>query len=360
MRILQIMSSLNQSSGILQVVLNWHRNIDKNKIQFDYLYFKGTAVTCEKEIELLGGKCYKLPYPSLLRPWIFIKAVKLFFKSHKYNTIHSHVIHLSFFFYPIAKFYGVKNIIHHSHTTKWSDKFLSGLRNRILFFFARSFITKKLSCSDLAGNFLFKKNYTVINNGINTKNFKFNQEIRNQNRKELNIENKFVVSNIGRFVIQKNYPFLINIFNEIYKIDKDSILLLAGDGPLRKQIEKQVQNLNLTKSVKFLGIRRDIINIYQIIDVLVMPSLYEGLPVVGVEAQSVGVPCFFADTISKDVLICNSTQLSLKLSAKQWAYEILKYRYFVKKDETEVLKQKGFDIKENVKQLESIYLNLKD
>ncbi len=359
-RILQIVSSLNQSSGILQVVLNWHKNIDRTKIQFDYLYFKTTSVTCEKEIENLGGKCYKLPYPSFLKPWIFIKAVKEFFKNHKYNTIHSHVIHLSFFFYPIAKFYGVKNIIHHSHTTKWSDKFLNGLRNRILFFFVRPFITKQLACSDLAGKFLFTKGYTVINNGIDTDKFKFNQEGRNRIRKDLNIENKFVVSNIGRFAIQKNYTFLIEIFNEVYEQDKNSVLLLVGDGLLKQQIEKQVQDLNLTNNVKFLGVRNDIVNIYQAIDILVMPSFYEGLPVVGVEAQAAGLPCLFADTISKDILICNSKQLSLKLSVKQWADEILKYKNFIRKAESETLKNKGFDIKEATRRIENLYFQLED
>lgn len=357
-RILQIIPSLNQGSGVLQVILNWHKNIDRTKIQFDYLYFIEMPVNCKKEIENLGGKCYKLPYPSFLRPWIFIKAVKDFFKTHKYSTIHSHVIHLSFFFYPIAKLYGVKNIIHHSHATKWSDKLLNGLRNRILFFFARPFISKKIACSDLAGKFLFKKNYTVINNGIDTEKFKFNQEIRDKIRKELKIENKFVVTNIGRFELQKNYPFLIKIFNEIYKQDKNSNLLLVGDGSLKLDIEKQVQDLNLTNCVRFLGVRSNIENIYQAIDIFVMPSFYEGLPVVGVEAQAAGLPCLFADTISKDVLICNSKQLSLKLSAKQWANEILKYKSFIRKDESKSIKEKEFDIKETTKKIQNIYLQL--
>lgn len=357
-RILQIVSSLNQGSGILQVVLNWHRNIDRTQIQFDYLYFTEMPINCKKEIESLGGKCYKLPYPSFLKPWIFISAVKQFFKTHKYNNIHSHVIHLSFFFYPIAKFYGVKNIIHHSHTTKWSDKFLNGLRNRILFFFASSFITKKLACSDLAGKFLFKKDYVVINNGVDVEKFKFNQEIRNKVRKELDVENKFVISNIGRFEIQKNYPFLIEIFSELCKQYKDAVLLLVGDGSLRKQIEKQVQDFCLANSVKFLGVRSDITNIYQAIDILVMPSFYEGLPVVGVEAQASGLPCLFSNTISKDVLICNSKQLSLKLSSKQWAKEILKYKNFIRKNESKVIKEKCFDIKGTTRKIQDIYLQL--
>ncbi len=357
-RILQIVSSLNQSSGVLQVVLNWHRNMDKTKIQFDYLYFTEMPINCKTEIENLGGKYYKIPYPSFIKPLIFIKAVRQFFKTHKYTTIHSHVIHLSFFFYPIAKFYGIKNIFHHSHTTKWSDKFLNGLRNRFLFFWVRSFITKKLACSDFAGKFLFKKNYTVINNGIDAEKFQFNQEVRNKFRKELNIENKFVIGHVGRFSHEKNHSFIVDIFNEIYKQNKNSVLLLVGDGPLKEEITQKVNKLNLSNNVIFTGTKNNVNDYYQAMDVFILPSFQEAFPVVGVESQASGLPCLFADTISKDVLICNSKQLGLNLSAEQWADEILKYKNFIRKNESEILKQKGFDIKETSKKIKNIYLAL--
>lgn len=358
-RILHILDCLNINSGIANVILNWHRNIDKTKIQFDYLYFNDAQPDFEKEIEILGGKCYKLPYPSFIKPWIFIDAVKDFFKTHKYNIIHSHVIHLSFFFYPIAKFYGVKNILHHSHAIKWSDKFLNGLRNRFLFFWVRPFITKKLACSDLAGKFLFKKNYIIINNGINTEKFKFNQEVRDKVRKELNIEDKFVIGHVGRFSHEKNHEFIIDVFNEIYEQDKDTILLLIGDGKLRNKIEKKVNNLNLTKNIIFTGTKNNVSDYYQTMDVFVLPSYQEAYPVVGVEAQTSGLPCLFSNKMTRDVLLLNSKQLNLKLSAKQWADEVLKYKNFIRKDESANIKNKGFDIKETTKQVEELYLKLK-
>ena len=357
-RILQIVPSLNIGSGITKVILNWHRNIDKKQIQFDYLYFIKTPINCKKEIEILGGKCYKLPYPSFLKPWIFIKAVKFFFKIHKYNTIHSHVIHLNFFYYPIAKFYGIKNIIQHSHATKWSDKFFNGLRNRFLFLFARPFISKKLACSDLAGKFLFKKNYIVINNGIDTEKFKFNQEIRDKIRKELNIENKFVIGHVGRFSHEKNHDFIIDVFNEIYNQDKNSILLLIGDGPLKKGIEQEVKELDLNNNVIFTGIKSNVNDYYQVMDVFVLPSLQEAFPVVAIEAQASGLPCLFSNCMTDKVAICNSKQLSLNLSAKQWADEILKYRGFMRKNENKIMKEKGFDIKECAKQIQSFYFEI--
>lgn len=359
-RILQIVPSLNIGSGITNVILNWHKNIDRTKVQFDYLYFKEVIPNFEKEIEILGGKCYKLPYPSFVKPWIFINAVKNFFKTHKYNTIHSHVIHLSFFFYPIAKFYGVKNIIHHSHNIKWSDKFLNGLRNRILFFFARPFITKKIACSDLAGKFLFKKNYIVVNNGIDIEKFKFNQKVRDKLRKELNIEKKFVIGHIGRFSHEKNHKFIIDVFYEIYKKNKDSILLLVGDGPLKKEIEQKVNKLNLSSNVVFTGTRSNVNDYYQAMDVFVLPSFQEAFPVVAVEAQTSGLPCLFSSFMTKEIIVCNSKQLDLKLSAKQWADELLKYKNFIKKDERDIMRRKKLDIKENIHHLWNIYFEIEN
>lgn len=354
-RILQIVPSLNIGSGITKVVLSWHKNIDRTKVQFDYLYFIETDINCKNEIDIIGGKYYKLPYPSFLRPLMFIKAVKNFFKSHKYNTIHSHVLHLSFFFYPIAKFYKVKNIIQHSHATKWSDKFLNGLRNRFLFFFARPFITKKLACSNSAGKFLFKKDYIVINNGIDTEKFKFNMEKRKEIRKELNIGSKFVIGHVGRFSHEKNHSFMIDIFNEIYKQDKSSVLLLVGDGLLKKEIEQKVKKLNLIESVIFAGNRSNVNDYYQAMDVFVLPSFQEAFPIVAIEAQTSGLPCIFSDKMTSKVVLCNSKQLNLNLSTKQWTEEIVKYKSFVRKDNSNIVKNKGFDIKNIVKQLKQIY-----
>jgi len=358
-RILQILSSLNQGNGVLQVILNWHKNIDRTKIQFDYLYFKEAPVTCKNEIESLGGKCYKLPYPSFIKPWVFIKTIKDFFKTHEYNTIHSHITNLNFFFYPMAKLYGVKNIIQHSHNPTYSDKFLNNLINTFLFFFAKSFITKKIACSNLAGKFLFKENYTVINNGIDTEKFKFNQIVRDKKRKELNIEDKFVIGHIGRFVKQKNHKFLIEVFNEIFKRNKNSILLLIGDGPLKKEIEQKVNELNLSNNVIFAGIKNNVSDYYQVMDSFVFPSIFEGLGIVSIEAECSGLPCFISNVIPDDVIICNTTKISLSSSAKEWADIILeKTRTFERTNCSEFIKQAGYNIKETTKKIQEIYINL--
>ena len=358
-RVLQIIPSLNQGSGVLQVILNWHRSIDRAKIQFDYLYFIDMPINRKEEIESIGGKCYKLPYPSFLKPWIFIKAVRDFFKTHRYNIIHSHVTHLSFFFYPIAKFFGVKMIIQHSHAIKWSDRFLNGLRNRFLFFFVRSFITKKLACSDSAGKFLFKENYIVINNGIDIEKFKFNQEVRDKKRKELNIQNRFVIGHVGRFSHEKNHEFIVDIFNEIYKRDKNSSLLLVGDGLLKQTIEEKINKLNLSDNVIFTGTKSNVNDYYQAMDVFVLPSFQEGLGLVAIEAQCSGLPCFISDGVPEESMICNTTKIQLSNSAKEWADIILeKTKKFERADCSEFIKQTGYDIKETTKKIQEIYLSL--
>ncbi len=358
-RVLQIIPSLNQGSGVLQVILNWHRSIDRAKIQFDYLYFIDMPINCKEEIESIGGKCYKLPYPSFLKPWIFIKAVRDFFKTHRYNIIHSHVTHLSFFFYPIAKFFGTKKIIQHSHAIKWSDRFLNGLRNKFLFFWVRPFIAKQLACSDLAGKFLFKKDYIVINNGINTENFKFNKVIRAEIRKNLNIENKFVVGHVGRFSHEKNHEFLIDIFNEIYKQDKNSTLLLVGEGSLKKEIEQKVNRLNLRNNVIFIGTKSNVCDYYQAMDVFILPSFQEGLGLVAIEAQCSGLPCFISSGVPNEAMICNTTKISLRKSSKEWIDIILsKIKNFERKDESEHIREKGFDIKIIANQIQRIYFQI--
>lgn len=358
-RILQIVSSLNKGSGINNVIFNWHKNIDREKIQFDYLYFLDAPVSFEKEIKELGGQTYKLPCPSISCFYFFIKSVINFFKIHKYKTIHSHITHLNFFYFPIAKFYGVKNIIFHAHVTKYSDHFLNGIRNRLMTGLVKSFIKYKFACSDAAGKFWHKKNYTVVNNGIDVARFKYNPDMRNKKRQELNVENKFVISNIGRFEKQKNHIFLIDVFKEIYKTNKNAVLILAGNGSMLQKIKEKVQKLNLSRAVNFLGVTKDIPSILQATDVLVMPSFYEGLPVIGIEAQASGVPCVFSDAITKEVMLLpQSRMISLNDGAEKWADEILEYDQFKREDVSGIIKQAGFDMKDIMLKVQEFYLKL--
>jgi len=346
----------------MRVIFNWHKNIDTTKVQFDYLYFLDKPITFEKEIKELGGNIYKMPYPSILKPWIFIKSVITFFKNHKYTTIHSHITHLNFFYFPIAKFYGVKNIILHAHGIKYSDKLLNAIRNRLILGLVRPFITNKLACADKSGQVWFGKNsnFTIINNGIDIDNFLYSENIRKEIRQELHIENKFVIGHVGRFTGEKNHSFLIDIFAEIYRQNNNSILLLVGNGPLESNIKEKVNKLSLKDNVKFMGICSDVSKLYQAMDIFILPSFQEGFPVVAVEAQTSGLPCVFSDIITNKIVICNSIQMSLNSTQSQWANEILKYQIFNRKNEYINIKNANLDIKDVAKLMNCFYLSLQN
>lgn len=354
-RVLQIIPSAYQGSGILQVVLNWHRHIDKTKVQFDYLFSKPTKNSARDEIEKLGGRIYELPHPYE-RPVQFLCESYRFFKERQYHTVHSHMTNLNLIFYPLAKWFGAKNIIQHAHGTKWSDRKLNGWRNYLMLHAVWPLITHKLACSEKAGKAYYGKNYTVINNGIDVEKFSFNPDIRTEKRKELGIENNFVVANIGRFNLEKNHKFLIEIFTTLAKKDKTAKLVLVGSGPLEKDIKALSIAKKIQDKVIFLGNRKDVSELLQAFDVLCMPSFHEGLPVAGVEAQGTGLPCVFADTITKEVIILpNSKMLSLKDKAEKWADTLLTLKNTKRYNGKQFLKEKGFDIKDIAQKMEDFY-----
>ncbi len=357
-RILQIVTNLSAGSGVLAVVLNWHKHIDTTRVQFDYLYMLQVSTNRQQEIEQLGGYCYQMPDPRR-HPLRFLRESYRFFKMHRYQTVHSHITHLNFFFYPIAKLFGTKNRIQHAHLTTWSDKKLSGLRNYLMLHSVWPLITHKMACSQAAGTAYYGKNFTVVNNGIDVGKFDYNPAVRNAKRKELGLENNFVIGHVGRFVRQKNHTFLIDIFEQIIKQEPAAKLVLVGNGSLETHIQKIVAEKHLQNSVLFLGSRKDVAELYQVFDVFCMPSLQEGLPVVGVEAQASGLPCLFADTITPEVLLLpNSSMLSLEDSPVKWAQQILTLKGQPRTSGKEALRAKGFDIRQTAKQIQGFYEEL--
>ena len=208
---------------------------------------------------------------------------------------------------------------------------------------------------------LIKSNKIVmIPNGIETEKFKYNEEIRNKYRTDLGIENKVVIGNIGRFMEQKNHKFLLEVFKEFLNINPNSVLLLIGDGELEDKTKDYAKELEIDKNVMFLGLRKDIPNLLMCMDIFVMTSFHEGLPVVGVEAQSSGLPIIFSNNITREVEILENVKyVKLEDGAKIWADEInnLLAKENDRKQSFQKVKEKGFDIKETVKKIEQIYLN---
>lgn len=353
--------------GVEAVVMNYYRNIDKTKIQFDFICDDDSTNIPYEEIESLGGRVILIPpYQKVFK---YHKELKQVLKEGNYKIVHSHINVLSVFSLWAAKSAGVPIRIAHSHSTTNKKEKKKNLLKQILKPFSKLFPTHYMCCSELAGRWLFgDKTYDankvyLLNNAIDLDKFKYDEKVRKSKRKELNIEpTTFVVGHIGRFVEQKNHRFLIDIFNEIKKKNDDSILLLAGQGPLQEEIKEKVKELGLESSVKFLGQRKDANELYQAFDLFLLPSLYEGLPVVGVEAQASGNLSYLSDDMTKETKVLDSTVfMSLNNTAEEWADSILKDAKKYKKHNTkEEVSKYGFNIKNEASKLEQKYIAIEE
>lgn len=361
-RVLQIIGDV-VGGGVEQVILNYYRNIDRSEIQFDFVVHKGALQSYMDNIEKLGGKVYEItPYKS--------NPIKTILEMHdimknKYQIVHSNMNALSVFPLFAAYIAGVPVRILHNHSTDTKAEPLRTFIKHLLRPFARLFANQYWACSRLAGEWMYGKKavadgkVTIINNAIDLKQFAFDEAKRNKLREELGLQNSFVIGHVGRFMKQKNHDFLVDIFAEVAKRKENARLLLIGDGPLRKQIEDKVQALGLTDRVIFTGVRSDVADLYNAMDLFLLPSFYEGLPVVGVEVQANGLPFLCSSNVTKEILISDRIELlDLEIGVHAWAERILafvdKKRIMVSQD----ISQSGFDIVVEAKKLESRYKRL--
>ena len=330
-RVLHFVSILSRGSGVMSVIMNYYRHIDRDKVQFDFLCFLPSDDSYEAEIKDLGGHIHYVDKPgSSLGS---VRQLSLFFKEHarEYTWLHNHEVYLSFLLRPISKRYGIEKFIVHCHATKYSDQPLNALRNWLLCLPVRLMKVERFACSEAAGRFLYGERKMkagkvfVMNNAIDCEKFKFRPEIRERLRKEMGLEGKFVIGNVGRFERQKNHEFLIRVFAEVHKEMPESILLLVGEGALKRYIEDLVKKLELNNNVVFLGQRDDVAELYQVMDLFILPSLYEGMPVSCLEAQVCGVPSIISNTITKEVIINNTQTLPLN-DREVWINHLLYYQ----------------------------------
>ncbi|MDD3392076.1 MAG: glycosyltransferase family 1 protein [Bacilli bacterium] len=349
--------------GVEAVVMNYYRHIDTNKIQFDFICDEDSTNIPYDEIEKLGGRVIIVPpYQKLFR---YQKELYKIFKLNNYKIVHSHINTLSVFPLRIAKKAGIPVRIAHSHSTTNKKEKKKHLLKQLLKPFSKVYATHFFACSELAGRWLFgdktfdEGKVYILNNAIDVEKFAYNEKLRIKKRKELGIsDDTLVIGHVGRFVEQKNHRFLIDIFDEIHKEKKDSLLLLVGQGPLEEEIKEKVKNLSLTNSVMFLGQRGDAHELYQAMDVFLLPSLYEGLPVVGVEAQASGLLCVFSDDMTKETKVLDSTILvSLSKDTNEWNNIILKYvETFIRSKNYNEITNNNFNIKYETKNLEKKYI----
>ena len=268
--------------GVESVVMNYYRNIDRDKIQFHFLCDEDSTDIPYDEIEKLGGKVIVIPpYQKLFK---YQKKLYKIFKENNYKIVHSHINALSVFPLRVAKKAGVPIRIAHSHSTSNKKEWKKNIVKNILRPFSKVYANKFFACTKHAGEWLFgkkiieRKELNVINNAIDLKKFEFNEKMREDLRKEFGIkEDTIVIGHIGRFMKQKNHDFLIDVFNELIKKDENSILILIGQGPLLNDMKQKVRDLKIEDKVKFIGQVTDVEKYYNIMDVFLFPSIYEGL-----------------------------------------------------------------------------------
>ena len=360
-RILHIVSAMNRG-GAETFIMNVYRTIDKEKIQFDFITQTNKKSDYDDEIHSLGGKIYNLPKRNMDIIGYFNGLIKILRENPQYKVVHIHTDGATSIIDTICCIIcGIKVRIVHSHNTKTKRNKL----NKVLSPFLNLTTTNKLACSKDAGEWLFGKSniysrkIEVIANGIEVDKFLYNENTRLKKRNELNISKKFVVGHIGRFNIQKNHEFLIEVFYEIQKEKPDSVLLLIGKGELESKIKSKVEEKGITNKVKFLGMREDVSELLQAMDVFVFPSIYEGLPLTLIEAQASGIPIFKADSITDEVNITNLvSNLSLNIGAKKWAKNILNIENFSHKEMNEEFKKSEFNIENSAQKLINIYIKM--
>lgn len=359
-RVLQVASDLSKNSGVMNFLINYYRNVDKNLIQFDFLYFEDAKDTFEEEIKKLGGKCYRISRPSLRIA--FLSELNTFFKRHNdYVAVHIHEVYLTTLFSYFIKSAGIKNIITHSHATQFSDNKAKALRNRIMCLGINAISDVHCACSRAAGELLYgnKREMLVISNAVDCRKFAFDSAMRDEVRKEFSVESDFVIGHVGRFSEQKNHIFLIQIFEEILQIRTDAKLLLVGDGPLRQEIFSLVCEKKLLDHVIFVGHRKDVNRLLQAMDVFLLPSLFEGLPVIGIEAQVSGLRCVVADTITSELKVRDVEFLSLSCSPKEWAKVVVNKGSSEREVASKMMEEAGYNITKEAVKLQDLYLSLK-
>lgn len=363
-RILQIGMSDN-IGGIETFIINNYRKIDKTKFQFDFINMYDNPLCFEEEIKSLGGKIYHVKSEKK-HPFCFSRTLKKIIKDNDYKIVHIHKNSLAFISsVRIAKKCGAKVIIHSHNTKSTKPNFIINTMHNINKKRLDKIGDMFYGCSMQAANWMFNRKildsnrFILFNNSIDVNKFRFDKTIRNKKRKELCLnEKEIVIGHVGRFIEQKNHDFLIDIFNEINKKNKNTRLVLIGEGELFEKIKSKVKNLDLEKNIMFLKKRLDVNELFQAFDIFLLPSLYEGLPIVGVEAQCSGLQCFFSENVTKEILLLsNSKMLDINLGPKKWADIILNnYEQNLTRDEAYLkVSESGFDIDKEIKKLQSNY-----
>lgn len=359
LKVLVIETTVFGYDGITNVIVNYYTYQDHAKVKMDLITINPVNKKLKNELDKNGDQNYVLPYRNN-KPLKYMFELKKIIKAGKYDVVHVHGCSATMAVEMLAcKSVGVKVRIAHSHNTKCDhikvDKILRPFFNR--------WCDYGFACGQEAGEWMFSgKKFDIITNGINIEKFQYNQQVRDEYRKKYNLEDKLVIGHIGRFSEQKNHNKLIDIFESLVKTQSNAKLVLVGDGELKNKIEKRVEKCNL--DILFVGLSNEVECWLQAMDIIVFPSLFEGLPLGLVEAQAAGLPCILSDTISPTTKITDLVQfVKLDSAPTEWVdvvnnvvgkYNRAERNEYVKKQ----IRDSHFDIKVNCKELINRYKEL--
>ncbi len=364
MRVLQYIGSLEQG-GSQAMIMNLYRNIDRTKIQFDFVIHADGITPLAKEAQSLGAVIYSCPSYGLKTSKAYKRWWQTFFEEHpEYKIVHSHVRSTAALVLGIAKKNGCTTIAH-SHSISSGSGVSAMVKN--LFQYRIRFIADYfMGCSQVAGEWLFGKKvcssnrYFNLRNAIDAQIYRYDKEIAESVRKELGYsDNDFVIGHVGRFSEPKNHMFLLDVFSEVHKRNPKYKLLLVGDGELRKDIKKKIQDNKLENAVTLTGVRSDVSRLMMGMDLFFFPSLYEGLGIVMIEAQATGCPCITSNGVPKEAQISDLVKyLKLDDSQNIWVDAVLDVKKIERKDMFETVSNAGYDITESASWLQNFYENI--
>lgn len=365
-RVLQIGMTSNRG-GIESYIINQYRNIDQNKVRYDFINITGEyEMAYSQEIYDKGGKIYSVVSRHKNPIKHYLSLLLLLYNLRKeYDAIVLNTCNLDYV-YPllISKIMGIPKRVIHSHNSgnesrnNWCRIILRKLNKFILKYSANSFF----ACSKMAGDWMFDgKDYLLIHNAIEIDKYTYNPIVRKRQREKYNIESNFIVGNVARFSTQKNHIFLIKVFAELLKMNANSVLWLIGDfeydSNIFEQVKKEIKIHGIEKKVVFFGERDDVSDLYQAMDCLVMPSLFEGLSITAIEAQATGLPCYFSDRMSNETAITSNCHFgSLQDNPSTWARKIYDGRNKKRISLDNEIRHAGYDIKMEIKKIERMYM----
>lgn len=366
-RVSQVVGRM-MGGGVEANVMNYYRHIDKSRIQFYFIIQNDSTVVPEHEIKELGGRIFYIPsYKNIIA---YTNSLYNIFKSTHPLIVHSNMNAISVFTLQAAKRAEVPIRIAHSHSTGNPNEKVKNIIKNILKPYSKVYPTELVACSEYSGKWLFGENameqgrVKIIKNAIESDRFTFSPSLRNNTREMLGIPTGTVaIGVVGRFCAQKNQAFALDVFADVLKRNPNARLYFAGDGDKRQEIEEKVSSMEMNASVHFLGNRSDINLLYQAFDVLLMPSLYEGLPVAGIEAQASSLPIIAPDKITNEASIVKNgmTFISLDEPSEVWADAVLQAAHQRRKPGVErhnEIIEAGYDIPQNADEISTWYENL--